>query len=167
DTTLVVTSDHGVEITPPGFSRQLDDDTRDELLRIPLFIKAPGQAVGEVRDYPASTIDVLPSLIDLLHIETDWELEGHSLFDGSAPRVPRLLESDLADLWALVERKRALFPHGEGWHAFAAIGDNGDLVGTAVDDHQLGSRSRLTWTLDHHHREAEADESATEDAVPV
>lgn len=167
DTTLVVTSDHGVEITPPGFSRQLTDETRDELLRIPLFIKAPGQTVGEVRDDPASTIDVLPSLIDLLHIETDWELEGHSLFDGSAPRVPRLLESDLADLWALVERKRALFPHGDGWHAFAAIGDNGDLVGTAVDDHRLGSRSRLTWTLDHHHREAEADESATEDAVPV
>ena len=36
-------------------------------------------------------IDVLPSIVDLLDADVDWEFDGHSLFDGStahtAPRV--------------------------------------------------------------------------------
>ena len=85
--TVVVTSDHGIDITPPGFTRTESADNLDELFRIPLFIKAPGQTQGELRDDPASTVDVLPSLVDLLDIETDWSFDGHSLFDGSAPKI--------------------------------------------------------------------------------
>src|SRR5690606_11783538 len=72
DSLVVVTSDHGVDLTPPGLSRGRTDDTVDEILRVPLFVKAPGQTAGEVRDERASTLDVLPSVVDLLDIETDW-----------------------------------------------------------------------------------------------
>ena len=88
------------------------------MLRIPLFIKAPGQRQGEVRDDPATTLDVVPSVVDLLDVEVDRELPGHSLFDGSpAPR--RLLESELDRALAVVaEREETFFQHGEGGRAW-------------------------------------------------
>src|SRR5919106_923260 len=65
---VVVMSDHGIDFTAPGFTRTLDETNADEVLRMPLFIKAPGQTDGRIDDTPASTVDVLPSIIDLLGI---------------------------------------------------------------------------------------------------
>ena len=112
DGTVVVTSDHGVDITPPGFTRTPSKDNIDELFRIPLFIKAPGQTAGEVRDDPASTVDVLPSVVDLLGIDADWTFEGHSLFDGTEPKIDRLVTSDVQAAFEVAGRQAALFPRG-------------------------------------------------------
>ena len=80
----MVTSDHGSNLTPPDLGRmRITDANREEAYRVPLFIKAPGQTVGEVRDDSAQVIDVVPSIVDLLDAEVDWEFDGHSLFDGS------------------------------------------------------------------------------------
>jgi hypothetical protein len=163
--TFVLLSDHGRFSSVPGNGRDYSEEVQDELLRIPMFIKAPGQAEGEVRDDPASTIDVLPSLVDLLGIETDWEVDGHSLFDGSEPKVDRRLTSDLEDLFAVAERQRSYFPHGEDWVAMAAIGRYGALVGTAVSDHELGEPSTLSWSLND--RASLDDPSSTNGAVPL
>ena len=125
DGTVVVTSDHGVDITPPGFTRTPSEDNIDELFRIPLFIKAPGQTAGEVRDDPASTVDVLPSVVDLLGIDADWTFEGHSLFDGTEPKIDRLVTSDVQAAFEVAGRQAALFPRGEGWDDLAAVGRRG------------------------------------------
>ena len=86
---IVVTSDHGTNFTPPDIGRMpVTDHNREEVYRIPLFIKAPGQTTGEVRDESAQTIDVLPSIVDLLDAEVDWKFDGHSLFDGSSAHTP-------------------------------------------------------------------------------
>ncbi len=85
DTLLVVTSDHGTNLTPPDIGRMhVTDANREEVYRVPLFIKAPGQLTGEIRDDSAQNLDVLPSIVDLLDADVDWEFDGHSLFDGSA-----------------------------------------------------------------------------------
>jgi hypothetical protein len=172
--TFVLTSDHGKTTWVPdrpgqaaqaGSGRELTDETQDDLLRIPLFIKAPGQTEGEVRDEPASTIDVLPSLVDLLDVEVDWTFDGHSLFDGSEPSADRLLTSDLQDLYDHVADGQEAFRPGDGWGDLAAIGALGDLVGTTVPDHGVGRPSELSWSLDH--REALDDASSTDGRVPV
>jgi hypothetical protein len=148
DATVVVTSDHGIDITPPGFTRTPSADNRDELFRIPLFIKAPGQTRGEVRDDPASTVDVLPSLVDLLDIEADWSFEGHSLFDGSEPKMERLLTSDVQAVFDVAARQAAQFPRGQGWDDLAAVGQGEDLVGRPVSDYVAGAPSDLTLRFD-------------------
>jgi hypothetical protein len=148
DATVVVTSDHGIDITPPGFTRTPSADNLDELFRIPLFIKAPGQTRGEVRDDPASTVDVLPSLVDLLGIEADWSFEGHSLFDGSEPKIDRLLTSDVVAAFEVAGRQARLFPRGEGWEDLAAVGEGEDLVGRAAADYEIGAPSDLAVTFD-------------------
>lgn len=108
---------------------------------------------------------MLPSIVDLLNIETDWTFDGHSLFDGSEPSVDRLLRSDLDDFYEHVGRQQAPFRHGEGWVAMAAIGGHGDLVGTDVADLVAGDPSARSWVLDD--RESLRDPSVTGGGVPV
>jgi hypothetical protein len=146
--TLVITSDHGIDTTKPVFNRSPLPENVDELYRVPLFIKAPGQTEGETRDDPASTVDVLPSLIDLLDIEADWTFDGHSLFDGSQPKIDRLVTSDLEDAFAVAARQNAQFPRGESWDDLAAVGQAQDLVGRPVTQFTLGTPSPLTVTFD-------------------
>jgi hypothetical protein len=120
----------------------------DELYRIPLFIKAPGQGDGVVRDEPASTVDVLPSIVDLLGIESEWDFDGHSLFDGSEPTVERLVTSEVGAAFAVAARNAAQFPRGEGWDDLAAVGEAQDLVGRPVEGVAVGAPSELTVSFD-------------------
>ena len=148
--TLVITSDHGIDITPPNFTRRIRDDNEAGVLRVPLFVKAPGQTGGEVRDEPATTLDVVPSLVDLLDIETGWEFDGHSLFDRSPPGYERALRGDdFEDGLDYVVRQQTNLRPGDGWSSVVGIGEHGDLVGTAVADHAVAAPSALTWTYDH------------------
>lgn len=142
---VVVMSDHGIDMTAPGFTRNVDETNADEILRIPLFIKAPGQTEGRIEDVPASTVDVLPSIIDLLGIDTDWELEGHSLFDGSEPMIDRRVQSDVEVAFKLAAAHEAQFPRGEDWVSLAAVGEGEDLVGNPVADYPVGAPSALGW----------------------
>lgn len=148
DALLVVTADHGIDTTPPGYGRTPDGDNLDELLRIPLFVKAPGQSAGAVRDEPASTVDVLPSIVDLLGIETDWRFDGHSLFDGSAPRLERTLTTGFDAAVAVAAGRAEQLAGGDGWDALAGVGPARGLVGSSVADHEIGAPSPLTWTVD-------------------
>lgn len=164
DALVVVTSDHGIDATNPGFIREEAGDNLDELYRIPLFIKAPGQKTGEIRDDPASTVDVLPSIIDLLGIEADWEFDGHSLFDGSEPTIDRRVTSGFDAAMAVAARHSAQYPRGEDWADLAAVGEGEDLVGDEVREHTLGRASELGWTLDD--EELLADLSVSDGPVP-
>lgn len=147
DALVVVTSDHGNGLLPPDFGRTLTERNREELLRVPLFIKAPGQEHGEVRDDVAQTIDVLPSVIDLLGAETDWEFDGRSLYEGSEPTVDPVVDPTVEPALSIAER-HAAWLGGDDWIGLAAVGDNGDLVGRGVADLAVGDPSSLAWAPD-------------------
>lgn len=144
DALVVVTSDHGRGmLPPPDFGRNLTDRNREELLRMPLFVKAPGQSEGEERDGAALLVDVLPSILDLLGARTEEELDGHSLFDGSSAEISPQVDRDVDTAVEIAEGHAADFPHGDDWVGLAGLGENGDLVGTGVDGHTVGSPSDL------------------------
>jgi hypothetical protein len=150
DTTLVVASDHGINFTPPALGRRrVTDANRAEVYRVPLFIKQPGQTEGEVRDDVVQTIDVVPSLVDLLDIAvgSGWEFDGHSLYDGSQSTGSPRVSSDVAEVLAIAARRSEAFPHGDGWLGLAAVGDLGDLVGRDAADFEVGAPSAYTATL--------------------
>ena len=131
DATVVVTADHGTSTLPPDVGRVATENNAEEVFRVPLFLKAAGQREGTVVDDVAMTIDVLPTLMDLLDIETDWEIDGHSLLDGSEPTIEPLVNPDVEGLFEVVDRHAADFPHGWDWTALAAVGDHGDAGGHA------------------------------------
>ena len=147
-TLLVVTSDHGTNLTPPDIGRmKVTDANREEVYRVPLFVKAPGQVEGEIRDDSAQTIDVLPSIVDLLDADVDWEFDGHSLYDGSTAHTAPKVSTDVEDVLEIAARRAEEFPHGDDWTALAAVGDNGDLVGRRVADLTVGTPSSYRATL--------------------
>ena len=78
-----------------------------------------------VDDRSARTVDIVPTIVDLLHIKMPWKLDGLSLLSASRPFpsriVVRSITGDLVNApWAVmragrattVARKARLFGHG-------------------------------------------------------
>lgn len=84
-TIFVLTSDHGTEFHEHkrfdhGFSLY------DELIHVPLIIKLPGQKTGKVVNDQVSSIDVMPTVLDLLDVKmpekAKTQMRGISLVAG-------------------------------------------------------------------------------------
>lgn len=142
DTLLVVTSDHGTNLTPPDIGRMHPTGAnREEIYRVPLFIKAPGSTENAVHDEPVSTLDVMPTVVDLLGGEVDWAFDGHSLVDGSSPTTEFPVSADVTAVLEIAARRAEEFADGDDWIGLAAVGRNGDLVGSEVTDLEVGPPS--------------------------
>jgi len=83
---VVVTSDHGEELFDHG-SLTHGRTLYDELLRVPLLVRFPHARAGR-SDAPVSTLDLVPTLLDLAGLPIPDDLPGHTLADP--PRGPRL-----------------------------------------------------------------------------
>jgi arylsulfatase A-like enzyme len=75
---LVVLADHGESLGEHGLHFAHDFTVYDELLRVPLLVKAPGLAPGR-SSTPASLIDVMPTLCALVRWECPDGLDGIAL----------------------------------------------------------------------------------------
>src|SRR6185312_16238530 len=64
DTVVVVTADHG-ESFHHGYGAHTGPGLFDEIIRIPLIVKLPGQTVARRSDVVAEQIDVAPTLAQL------------------------------------------------------------------------------------------------------
>jgi uncharacterized membrane protein YgdD (TMEM256/DUF423 family) len=81
DSLIVVAADHGVAFPKDDVQRRrLTRETAAEIAPIPLFIKAPGQQRGEVDDAYVETIDILPTIFDILNLDPKVEMAGRSAF---------------------------------------------------------------------------------------
>jgi Sulfatase len=84
---VAVTADHGYAFELGVKDRRLVTERNvDEIAPVPLFIKAPGQREGRVdRDFVRS-IDILPTIADLLDVPIEWRHDGRSAFGRAAQR---------------------------------------------------------------------------------
>lgn len=150
DATVVVVADHGTSTLAPDFGRNtITEKNIQEVLRVPMFIKAAGQTAPAVVDEPALSIDLLPTLADLLHVSSSWHFDGHSLVAGGAPTRDVLVGESIDPLFDLAARHADQFPYGEDWAALAAVGEHGGLVGRTLAEMDIGEPSAMTWQPDH------------------
>jgi hypothetical protein len=141
DALVVVTADHGVNLTPGGAgSRQLGPGDRgaEELAWVPLFIKAPGQAGGILREDNWQHVDLLPTLADLAGVEVPWQVDGISWTGQQRQEPEKTYYSELDDVRVLDGRLRyrsILADPG----AFPALppAPLPDLTGTAVSGYPV------------------------------
>jgi arylsulfatase A-like enzyme len=79
-TIVIVTADHGEDLFEPGvvFGHGLGFNGSDPCYRIPLAIHVPGVKGGEIPEQ-VRTIDISPTILDLLGVERPAAWEGRSV----------------------------------------------------------------------------------------
>jgi Sulfatase len=78
---IVVAADHGVAFDLHQRDRRtLTRANAEEVGPIPFFLKAPGQKSGRVDDTFAESIDILPTIFDVLDIDPKVKMDGKSAF---------------------------------------------------------------------------------------
>jgi hypothetical protein len=78
---LVVMADHGYSFEVGVKSRrQVTERNIDEIAPVPFFVKTPGQTEGSVDHSLVRTVDLLPTIADVLGVGTPWQADGHSAF---------------------------------------------------------------------------------------
>jgi hypothetical protein len=142
---IVVTADNGESFLHHGSRHEATPENVHEIADTPLIIKAPGQRRARIDDRPVRTIDVLPTIADLLGARLPWSVQGSSIWRNSA-RLPQRVEffRRSGDRFILpfpefkrrvkasIARKVRLFPTNGGKPDMDGIGGNRELIGRRV-----------------------------------
>lgn len=84
---LVVTADHGIAYAPGASKRMVTDDTIGHIGAVPLFVKKPRQRNRRISDRPLQTIDIVPTVTDVLRLSDPAEnIDGISGFRNNFPK---------------------------------------------------------------------------------
>ena len=89
DCLLIVVGDHGVSFLPGHSRRKPDGENLAEIMSVPLFVKLPGQTQGQALDRNAESIDVFPTIVDVLRPPQSAPMDGTSLLDTETRERPR------------------------------------------------------------------------------
>jgi arylsulfatase A-like enzyme len=118
ETIVIVTSDHGEEFWDHG-GLDHGHSYYDELLRVPLMMRIPGEGRKVIVDQVVGLIDVLPTLLDLVGIPVLPVAQGRSLrplwTEGELPARPYFAESNhetaglamRTERWKLIRSRNA------------------------------------------------------------
>lgn len=108
---IVVTSDHGLSFHAGESLRALSDATLPDLVCVPCFVKLPEQHDATVSDSSIETIDILPTIAEILELPADPRWDGHSVFSSSpglrktiAGPIPAVINADLPERFQHVEQ---------------------------------------------------------------
>ena len=157
DALIVITSDHGASYLQ-GFPRRiLTDGNASDIALVPLFVKLPAQQAGVVSDRYAQTIDILPTIADVLSIELPFRVDGQSLLAGAGPGpgARSFVQRNLNDVTvetlgdvssqsrASVQRKIATFGTHSNMRLYG-VGPSARLLGTEVSAVAETPRSGVT-----------------------
>jgi hypothetical protein len=75
---LVITADHGASFRALTSRRAPTPENYADIMAVPLFIKAPFQEKGEISDRNIESIDILPTMAEILGIKLPWRIDGQS-----------------------------------------------------------------------------------------
>jgi hypothetical protein len=152
---IVILADHGAAFRKDQDRRVVTNKNLEDLASIPFFIKVPHQRKGRIDDSFVRTVDVIPTIADVLHIRLPWKVDGHSVFSqaidrrrtvemeqgaqatigqGTGFKAVMPIQEYLRRKAALLQRKLALFGWGDQRPGLFGIGPNRQLIGRRVAD---------------------------------
>jgi len=144
DSLIVVAADHGVAFPHARERRRLTRKTAAEIAPVPLFVKAPGQKTGKVDDAWVETIDILPTIFDVLNLDPRVKMDGKSAYSEQVQnrRELRILIRNSFEVLripvdqfkreraAIIARNQRLFGSGaDGPDRLYRIGPHPELIG--------------------------------------
>lgn len=161
DALVIITSDHGASHREGRRRREPRPSQQNlsDILHVPLFIKLPGQKQGEIVDRIVESVDILPTILDIVGAKTSSRFDGRSLIGGrhpgresaflrGRPNVrPRRVGDLSADRAASLERKERRFGRGD-LRGLYAPPTSWHLLGTAVSSAALKPAMDVEVTVD-------------------
>jgi len=106
---VIVTADHGISMQMGADPRAPREETLIDIAAIPLVVKYPGQTVGSTSDVPVETIDVVPTIAEVLDLDPRPSVEGTSLLSRlGGERNSRSLITGIGPLDMPVDIQNAL-----------------------------------------------------------
>ncbi len=162
DTLIVVTADHGFAWKVGVESRRsVDISNVDELGPVPLIVKLPGAPARRVSGALARTLDVAPTIADVLGTPLGYRADGRSAFSPAvrARRTVSIVKRDfsstvrisrrawLARRAAVVRRRLRELGSGDWESLFTSHGPRRDLIGQEVGRVRSAGGTRATLSL--------------------
>ena len=145
NTMLIVTADHGITFVPGESYRDKinvnNPGTLEDIYRVPLFIKYPQQNKSSVSDCPASSIDILATIIATNGVKSGWTTDGVNLRRTCPQRTSRRVQWPYSttqistNFTAVLERVR----YYDNW--IDANGDVDDIYRVGLSGRLLGKKA--------------------------
>ena len=141
---IVVAADHGVAFPHARERRRLNRQTAREIAPIPLIIKAPGQKKAKIDNSWVETIDILPTIFDILNLDPRVKMDGKSAYSETVKRRDTLrfeirntfetlkipASAFRREREQIIERNHRLFGSGaDGPGRIYEIGPHPELIG--------------------------------------
>ena len=157
---MIVVADHGMAFIPSEERRTPSNKTFVDLMSVPLFIKLPGQVTGEITDRNVETIDVLPTIADILQLPLPGVVDGVSLEDSNTQERPRksmyhesgqvmVVESGFPQRFSYVDRMLAAFGSGSQDDRLWSLDTIPELLGQKLTEFKIGDASLWSCQLKH------------------
>ena len=142
---IVITADHGTSFRLNDSRRRPSATNYPDIMAIPLFVKAPHQEKGSIDDRNVETVDILPTIADILQISMPWKVEGRSAMNQSLPeKIQKMVISEdgrklvldprLDAKYETVIQKIRLFGSGSNPDGLFQIGTHRALIGRRADE---------------------------------
>ena len=156
---VVITADHGTSFRPGDFRRSVTETNYPDIMAVPLFVKSPYQKEGETSDRNVETVDIFPTMADILKIELPWKVDGCSVFRGScSERKEKIIFSDPGQKFVFgsvqaareesVKHKLSLFGSLSSEDGLFQVGPRRELLGRSVDSFPTTGSSQIECDID-------------------
>jgi hypothetical protein len=155
---LVLASDHGASFQPKAMRRRITDANPQDIMPILLMIKTPLQKEGSISDRNVESIDILPTIVDVLDLTGAAPMDGQSALDPSIPERPKKVILNLPDRrnydgkfeerYRSVERKLKHFGSGSDPHGLFKVGPHPEMIGQQVEAFEVVEQSKMIVRID-------------------
>lgn len=144
---VIVTADHGVSFEPGQHRRTVTAGNFADIASVPLFVKYPHQTAGRIDDGDVETVDIVPTIAQVLGVKLPYHVDGRSLLGPHGHRQVRVrgaaggavgeTEAETVQAkYATLTRQLKLFGSGT-WAPVYAIGPHKALLGRPVSSLQV------------------------------
>ena len=171
---VIVVADHGMAFVPGQERRTPTNATVGDLMSVPLFIKLPEQKIGQTSDLNVETIDVLPTISDIIKLPLTDAVDGESLVNPNFHERPRktmsiegnqmiVVDPEFSQRFDYVHRMVAVFGTGGQDDRLWNLNTIPELAGKEIAASNIGPVSQWTVNLE---RGGEKYDAARPDFIP-
>jgi hypothetical protein len=152
---IIITADHGISFWPNQIRRLVYQNKPMDIMSVPFFMKIPHQKKGEIMDRNVESIDILPTISQIINMPLPWKVDGESMLHNAKPERPKkiiynyrhekFVFNDTKDFYESgLVRKLSIFGSGSKPYGLYNIGAHRELFKRHISDINVAEKSDIT-----------------------